>query len=438
MPAYPSPHPAQPIVNRQRQPQAPPGPDLTNNTQAKTVTPKPAPPPVPAFTQKPPLPSFQWTPPVPEPAPAPTSDGSSAFGFDMTMPGVNEQFWDKNADKWGASPSLDWVNGQLPQFQDPWAGEQAIGQSMGQPVSMQGGQYWNGVKGSMNTPSNAESAIQGGYKGGNNALSAFNQTQDALPGSLQPQFDAYYDRMAAKNMSNVNSQSAARGAYGSNTALNGAIGAGLDAEAERANAATKFSLDDSANQRQWLDSLSAQGRSADLTGLDAFGANQKAAQFGLDKTKTMSDIAFGVDDRQLDRDKFGLDQAKTVDDLRRNRLDSGVSSAFGVDSAEINRLSGGGNASNTAQNSYEDRVNGLYDRISGFSSDVQDFIMDNTDKLLGGDAGMSDNELQTMIAQAADQRGWDQQQQERIFRDAKTAMDAINGKKSADAAGGGG
>lgn len=416
----------------------PPAAPSTKTPQA----PPPAVPPVPAFTQQTSVPAFTpntWVPPVPEPTATPDPNGGAPNGYDMSMPGANEMHWDATKDQWTNTPMLDWASQQLPQFQDPWDGEQAISKSMGQPVAMQGGQYWAGVQGSMNTPSGAEQAISGGYKGGNNAELAFKRTQSAMPGSLQPQFDAYYDRMAQKNMSNVNAQSAARGAYGSNTALNGAIGAGLDAEAQRAAAATKFSLDDSANQRSWLDSLSNQGRSADLTGLDIFGKNKEAAQFGLDKTKTMSDIAFGVDDRQLDRDKFGLDQAKTLDDLKHNRLDAGVSTAFGVDQGQVNRLTGGSNASNTAQNSREDRVNNLYNQVSQFSSDTQDFLQENFNQILGGDQAMNDQQLQTLIAQQADQRGWDQQTQERIFRDAKSLGDFINGKKSAtEAATGGG
>lgn len=402
--------------------------------------PPPAPAPgVPAFTQTTNVPAFTpntWVPPVPEPT-APNPVGPAApNGFDMSMPGATEMQWDATKDKWNSSPTLDWAQQQLTQFQDPWQGAQSISDAMGQPQQqMQGAQYWAGVQGKSNTP--AENQMAAGYQGGNNALSAFNQTQSALPGSLQPQFDAYYDRMAQKNMSNVNSQAAARGAYGSNTALNGAIGAGLDAEAQRAKAATDFSLQDSANQRNWMDTLGTQARNADQTGLDAFGADQKAAQFGLDKTKTMSDIAFGVDDRQLDRDKFGLDQARTLDELTQKRLDSGISTAFGVDQGWTGRLAGAQNASSTAQRAREGRIGQLYNDQVGMSNDVQSFLKDNYDAILGGDTAMSDNELQTMIAQQADQRGWDQQTQERIFRDAKATADLITGKKNAAAAGGG-
>lgn len=428
---------ADPRANQPGGVPVPPTPVADSRANQPTAGGTPSVPPVPAFTQVTDVPKFSgpWVPPVPEPT-APNPVGPAApNGFDMSMPGATEMQWDATKDKWNSSPTLDWAQQQLPQFQDPWAGENQISQSMGQPVSMQGAQYWNGVQGKGNTE--VENQMAAGYQGGNNALSAFNQTQSALPGSLQPQFDAYYDRMAQKNMSNVNSQAAARGAYGSNTALNGAIGAGLDAEAQRAKAATDFSLQDSANQRNWMDTLGTQARNADQTGLDAFGANQKAAQFGLDKTKTMSDIAFGVDDRQLDRDKFGLDQARTLDELKGKRLDSGISTAFGVDQGWTGRLAGAQNASSTAQRAREGRIGQLYNDQVGMSNDVQSFLKDNYDAILGGDTAMSDNELQTMIAQQADQRGWDQQTQERIFRDAKATADLITGKKNAAAAGGG-
>lgn len=412
----------------------------TSLTTAAPVTtnPQPTPPPT-ASTQAPVLPP-STAPIFPE---GPSYGGGNTtykpttapYGFDQSMPGVNEQFWSNNQNMWFDTPGLDWVNGQLPQFEDPWAGEQAIAGSMGNQGSRYGADYWEGVSGSMNSPS--EQAVGKGYTDPNLARLAFDRMGSALPGSLQPQFDAYYDRMKDKVMSDVNSQSAARGAYGSNTSLNNSIGAGLDMEAQRAKASTDFMLDDSANQRDWLTAYGQQGRAADLSGLGAYGANLEGAKHGLDKTKTLADIAFAADESELNRDKFNVDRARTLDDLQRSRLDSGISTAFGLDDSYRGRLEGAFKASDTAQGSRDDRVNTLYNQISGFSGDVQSFLMDNYDALLGGDMQMSDQELQTMIAQAADERGWDQQQQERIFRDAKAAMDILTSKKNAGEAAGG-
>ena len=352
-----------------------------------------------------------YTPP-PTPPPSAVAFGvqgqhfnptTAPYGFDMTQPGQQEQFWNNNQQLWFDSPSLDWVDSKLGEFDKPMAGEAFVTDmlsSIGGPGK--GQQHWNGVGGRSNQ-----------YQGPNNAQVAFDMTKSQMPGSLQPEFDKYYDRMKQKAMSDVNSQSAARGVYGSNSALNNTIGAGLDIEAQRAKAGTDFALEDSANQLAWSNSLAQQGRGADLSGLGIFGANLEADKFDVNKAATLSDIAFGLDDATL------------------GRLGAGVSTAFGSDSAHRGRLNDAYGAAGLAQNARENRINTLEDNVSGFSNDAVNFLSENYDAILGSDQQMSDQELQTMIAQAADQRGWDQQTAERIFRDAKAIIDAKNGSTNA-------
>lgn len=359
------------------------------------------------------------------------SPTTAPFGFDLSAPGVREQFWNNNQQLWFQSPSLDWVDSQLPQFQDPWYGEQWNQQQLaglGSPGA--GQQYWNGVSGDMNTMNGAEQILAGGYKGQNNALDAYKRTRSAMPGSLTPQFDSYYDRMSQKAMSNVNSQSAARGVYGSNAALNNSIGAGLDVEAQRAKAATDFSLADSANQLNWHNSLSSQGRAADLSGTDAFNANRDAANFGLDKVKTYGDLAFRAEDADFKKKLAQSELAFGIDKAKLDRLGAGVSTGLASHGAHFGQLQGAYNAAGQAQNSYEDRVNSLYDRVSGFSNDVQDFFMDNYGQIMNGDGSINEEQLRTMIAQQADQRGWSDQQAERIYRDIYSAADAYNSSEA--------
>lgn len=339
--------------------QAPPAPS------GNVYLPKPVKPTAP---QTPPLPPTP--PPLP---PIPTQGGKvnyqpteAPYGYDMSMPGVMEQFWNNNQGMWFNSPSMDWVDSQLSQFQDPWEGERSASQLLGSAM-----QHWNGVDGGFNTSSNSSRG-----------------------GSLQPQFDAYYDRMKDKAISDVNTQAAARGSYGSNAALNGSIGAGLDVEAMRAKAATDFSLADSENQRLWQ-----------LT--------------NDNHLKNLSDLAFGLDDS------------------RRNRLDSGISTAFGSHYGHQSQLQNAFGAAGEAQNAREGRVGGLYNNVSDFSGDAMSFFATNYDQLLGADAATLDSILQTMLAETADQRGWNQQQQERIFRDVKTIIDVVKDKETADVAKGG-
>lgn len=364
---------------------------------------------------------------------------TAPHGMDMSAPGVQEQFWNNNQNLWLQDPSLDWVDSQLGQFQDPWFGEttnQNLAGSIGAPGA--GQQYWNGVRGQANTMTGAESSIAGGYKGPNNAQTAFDITKSRLPGSFEPQFDAYYDRMKQKTMGDVNAQSAARGAYGSNAALNNSIGAGLDIEAQRAKASTDFMFQNSANQRNWLDSLSGQGRAADLSGLDAFQKNIDASKFGLDKVKTFGDLAFEAEQMDFDKKSKAGEMAFDVDEHRRERLDSGISTAFGSSEARNRNLSNAYDAAGAAQRAREGRIGGLYDDVDGFSNDVVDFLGKNFDAILGGDQDMSEDQIDALIAQTADERGWNEQQAERFARDLKGIVEAFKGSQAPGASGGGG
>lgn len=461
-----------------RYPQRPPAPAPTGLPDPRGQT-NTVPSGVPAYAPKPPLPSgsppafsgplpagapaadpnYNAFAPVPPPPPAtgaaqaptagvqPISFGvngqhfnptSAPFGMDMSTPGVNEQMWQNNQNLWMDSPQLDWVDSHQNAFNDPFAGESAISANLGKPVTNNSQEYWHGVQGAQNTPSAVDKTVAAGYSGPNNAQAAFDMTKNAMPGSLQPQFDAYYDRMKQKAISDANSQSAARGVYGSNAALNGVNAQALDVEAMRAKDATDFSLKDSDNQRAWLDSLSGQGAAADSSGVSAYNANVAGAKQGLDKTKTLGDIAFNADTSTLSRDKFNVDSAETLDKLKMDRLGAGVSTAFGSDDRHRGRLNDAFGASDVAQGSRETRVNTLYNHVSGMGKDVQDFVMENADKLIGGDTQMSDSELQTMLSQAADQRGWDDQTRERIFRDVKAVIDSKNGADAVKASTGGG
>lgn len=425
---------------------------VTNNRANPTVTPPTAPlmlqssaPALnPANPNNPPVPTVPpspfsaatagaFAPTMPHTAFSPTT---APYGMDMTAPGVGEQMQQSLQDKWLSSPNMDWVHDNvLPQLKSPLAGEQSVQDSLGDKGSNFTGDYWEGVQGAGNTP--VENRVGAGYNDPNLAKAAFGQIQGALPGSLQPQFDKYYDRMHDKAVSDVNAQGAARGSYGSNASLNNSIGAGIDVEAQRAKAATDFSLADSANQRDWMSLLGSQGSAADASGVNAYNANIAGSRYGLDKTKTLGDLAFNADKSELARDQFGLDKAKTLDDMTLGRLGAGTSTAFGMEGFRQSGLQGAQSGATSAQTSHDNRVNTLYNQISGFGSDVQNFVTENYDALLGGDKQMSDDELQTMFSKYADERGWDQQQKDENWRGFKAAMDIVKGSETAGASGGG-
>lgn len=351
---------------------------------------------------------------------------TAPFGYDMSAPGVREQFWNQNQGKWFDTPGADWVDTQLPQFETPWQGEltgSQIAGTIAQPGA--GQQYWNGVQGQANTMTGAEKSISGGYKGANNAESAFNLTGTQLPGSLQPQFDAYYDRMKQKAMSDVNAQGAARGSYGSNASLNNSIGAGLDIEAARAKAATDFALDDSANQRQWLDSYANQGRNADLSGQGAFGLDIEASKYGLDKTETLGDLAFKAEQMDFDKKKESADLAFDVDDHRLERVTTGMDAGLKSDELRGRRLNDAFGAAGDTQNAREDRVNNLFGAQKDLSNDVIQFAQENWNELMNADGTLNEQAIEALIAKTGDERGWNEQQREVFARDLKSGAEAI-------------
>lgn len=354
---------------------------------------------------------------------------TAPFGFDMSTPGLREQFWNNNQNLWLQSPQLDWVDSQLPQFQDPWQGEQTVSNMLGSVADPGAGQqFWNGIAGSFNSMG---AGVGQGYTGPNNAQEAYGMTKGMLPGSLQPQFDAYYDRMKDKVMSDVNSQSAARGAYGSNTALNNSIGAGLDIEGQRAKAATDFMLADSQNQMNWQGLLGNQARGADLTGLGIFGSKLQGANYDLNKLGTFGDFAFKSEGMALDKDRTLADMAFGVDDQRLERMGAGIGTAFNSDSAHRGRLNDAFGAAGEAEDARADRINTLYNQTTDFSNDVMNYVMQNYDAILGGDQAAFEEQISAMLGQTADQRGWDQQTQERIWRDLKGIADLIFKNKEA-------
>lgn len=351
----------------------------------------------------------------------------------MSTPGVNEEFWGNNQNLWFESPQLDWVDSQLPQFQDPWSGEQQVaGMIPGMGNAGAGQQFWNGVGGSFNSMGKG---LSNGYTGPNNSQEAYDITKGMLPGSMQPQFDQYYDRMKDKVMSDVNSQSAARGAYGSNTALNNTIGAGLDIEAQRAKANTDFMLADSANQRDWQGVLGNQGRAADLSGLGIFDSKLRGANYDLDKMGVFGDLAFKSEGMDFDKKSKQAELAFGLDDQKLERLGAGISTAFNSDTAHRGRLNDAFDASNVTQGNREDRVNTLYNQTTDFSNDVMSYVMENYDNILSGDQAAFEAQIEAMLGTTADQRGWDDQTKERIWRDAKGIADLLFKSKEAGGAG---
>jgi hypothetical protein len=296
---------------------------------------------------------------------------TAPYGMDQSAPGAAEQNWQQNQDKWYQQPQLDWANSQLPAFGEEGFGESYNKENMGSfGAPGQGQQHWDSVSGKFNEI--------GKYNQPNLAAESYQRTVDNLPGSIQPTFDAAFDRARDKSVGAANTQASARGAYGSSAALNGVNSVITDIEAARADRAGDFALKDSANQRSWLDSAANQGRSADLSGLGM-------ADFGLRGAQGFSDMAFKAENADLARDKFASDAAFGVQGAEQTRMGQGIDAALGIDSQQLNRLNSGQNAASSAQGARETRINNLADVNRNQQNDMVNFLRQQYGDMFAGD-----------------------------------------------------
>jgi hypothetical protein len=345
---------------------------------------------------------------------------TAPYGMDMTMPGAAEQNWQQNQDKWYQQPQLDWANSQLPAFGKEGFGEEYNKQnvnSFGKPG--EGQQYWDGISGQFNEI--------GKYNQPNFAAESYQRTVDNLPGSIQPTFDAAFDRARDKSVGAANSQASARGAYGSSAALNGVNSVISDIEAARANRHGDFALQDSANQRNWLDSAANQGRSADLSGIGIHGSN-------LTGMKTFGDMAFNAEDASLARDKFASDTAFGVQGAEQTRMGQGIDAALGIDSNNLARINSGQNAASSAQGARENRINDLATNNRNQQNDTINFLRQQYGDLFGGDEQAFQEWANGKLGVTNNAKNDDQRTEKQIGDNAQQWLDLYGG----GAMGGGG
>lgn len=342
---------------------------------------------------------------------------TAPYGMDQTMPGVAEQYWDQNQNKFTQAPQLDWINSQLGQFENPMFGEQ-YGMnninSFGSPG--QGQQYWNQVQGSFNG--------QGQYNGPNLAAESYNRTVQNIPGSLQPQFDQAYDRALEKGVGTANAQAAARGQYGSSHALNNVGNVIADVEAARANRASDFALQDSQNQANWMGLAGQQGRSADLSEMGGFGTN-------LSGLNTFGDLAFRAEGQDLSRDQFGYGVASGVQGQGLDRLGAGFDAGFASDSSGLNHANAGMNASMGAQNMRDGRINNSFNNQMNYMNQLLGFFTGQYGDMFGSDMDLMMGGQQAGAAGTQNQVNDQRYNNQRIWNDAQGAFDIATGGSQA-------
>jgi hypothetical protein len=338
---------------------------------------------------------------------------TAPYGMDQTMPGVAEQYWDQNQNKFTQQPQLDWVNQQLPQFQNPMFGEQYGMNNINSFASPgQGQQYWNQVQGSFNG--------QGQYNGPNLAAESYNRTVQNLPGSLQPQFDQAYDRALEKGVGTANAQAAARGQYGSSHALNNVGNVIADVEAARANRASEFALQDSQNQANWMGLAGQQGRSADLSEMGGFGTN-------LSGLNTFGDLAFRAEGQDLSRDQFGYGVASGIQGQGLDRLGAGFDAAFASDNAGLNHVNAGMGAAMNAQGMRDSRINNAFGNQMNYLQTMLPWLGGQYGDMFGSDLDLMMGGQNAGLAGTQNQVNDDRYNQGRLANDVSTGVDLLTG-----------
>lgn len=336
---------------------------------------------------------------------------TAPFGFDQTMPGVQEQHWENNQNLWTQSPNMDWVQEKLPEFENPTFGEQYGKDNLptfGQPG--QGQQFWNQVAGTFNT--------QGTYSGPNNSQQAFNSTNAAIPQSLVPTFNSYYDRAKETAVGDMNSQAAARGVYGSSQTLNNVGNVITDIEAQRANRLGDFSLADSENQRNWRGLAGQQASNADDSGINQFDADLRGIG-------TYGNMAFNAEGADYNRDTAGFDIANSVGNSEMDRRMSGIETAMGLESGSLQRLIASFGASGEAQDQRDDRLGTQFDQTRAQGNDLADYFTQMYDDLLNTDQEMMTGGVEGDLGASQNNVNDDRYNQERLRRDLKDIIDVM-------------
>lgn len=214
-----------------------------------------------------------------------------------------------------STPSQDWFDQNQDAYMTPGAMENwdaTHSAEFDKPRQQE--DYWNDVKGERaNMPQVS-----------NRAEEAYQHTKGNMPDiSTDAGLDPYYKNAREVGMRNLNSQLAARGAYGSSVGL-GQIGNMLQGlGAEQANRESQYHLDRLAEQRGW----------EGLQGQLAQGADSSSGR--IHDAKLSDLLGFGT-------------LANNAGNARLASLLGGMGSANAAQGAETGRLAGGSSAAGSA------------------------------------------------------------------------------------------
>ena len=350
-------------------------------------------------------------------------------GLDFTQPGAAEAYWNQVMGQFAqptqASQRWEQNSGQLA---EPGAGSQwwnqnqdfyntqGFGQttlqnlssSLGGPSSTQ--DYWSQMAGQLRNPGMGETFAgsqldkysQGTPGVTNFSTDAYQQFLQNRPEvSQDANLGKYYDEAERRGANKLNTQLAARGAYGSSVGVGelGNLFTGLEAEkanreadyylralgeqraweglgGDMAQGADMGSLRQSQNELGWMSGLGNLATTAQQEGMQRWLAglsgSQAADATGLARAGMAGDMANQSEQLGLQRTQQGGQMAMNAGQEDLSRLLAGLQGAQGVDAGTLAQLLGGMQGANIAQGAQRQRGQDYFtnelmmgDRLSG-------------------------------------------------------------------------
>ncbi len=184
-------------------------------------------------------------------------------------------------------------------------------------------QQWQNSQGFYNTPGKGETSAYGtqsqyaqsGTPGlSNNSQSWFDQYKGQMPNiSSEPGLDGYYDVAKQRAAESIDQAAAARGSYGSSSAIDQNARAFADLEGQKAKDEANYNLARLGEQRAWQ---SAGGQLAGQADANARGNSQMEQQW----QQFLSGLGLDADRLGLSRQNAGMDAANAAGGAERNRF----------------------------------------------------------------------------------------------------------------------
>ncbi len=184
-------------------------------------------------------------------------------------------------------------------------------------------QQWQQTQGFYNTPGKGETSAYGtqdkyaasGTPGlTNSSQSWLDQYKGAMPNiSSEPGLDGYYDVAKQRAAESIDQAAAARGNYGSSSAIDQNARAFSDLEAQKAKDEANYNLARLGEQRAWQ---SAGGQMAGQADANARGNSQMEQQWA----QFLSGLGLDADRLGLQRQNAGMDAASVAGGAERNRF----------------------------------------------------------------------------------------------------------------------